>query len=343
MTRVRTASRLHFGLLGLGPDAPGGAGRWPNRLGEPVLPARRFGSVGLMVEAPGVELTVTPARGWSAQGPLAERALAFARHFVHNTQPHQVPPHQIVIEHAAPEHMGLGTGTQLALAVGRALAVVSGLVDSDVPALARLMGRGLRSALGVHGFAHGGFLVDGGKGVVDGLAPLVARVPFPPDWRLVLVLPPWGPGLHGLPEREAFHELATRGAALADTDALCRLVLLGMLPALREPDLAAFGEALYDFNARVGTAFAPVQGGAYADPQVAELVAWLRQSCPGVGQSSWGPGVFAVAGDEDRAGHLAHRVRERFSLEADQVLVTPACNRGAAVTNGADTPSGPGV
>jgi beta-RFAP synthase len=341
--RVRTGSRLHFGLLGVGPDVPGGAGRWPNRLGEPVLPARRFGSVGLMVEAPGVGLTVSPARDWSARGPLAERALAFTRHFLDSTQAHQTPPHQVVIEHAAPEHVGLGTGTQLALAVARALAVAGGLAHLDVPALARLMGRGLRSALGVHGFAHGGFLVDGGKGAVDGLAPLVARVPFPADWRLVLVLPPWGPGLHGLPERQAFHELATRHSALADTDALCRLVLLGMLPALREHDLAAFGEAVYDFNARVGTAFAPVQGGAYAGPQVAELVAWLRQTCAGVGQSSWGPGAFAVVGDEDRAGHLARRVRERFALDADQVLVTPACNRGAAVANGADMASGRGV
>ena len=346
MIRICTASRLHFGLLSVG---PGGPGRWPDRRGEPRLPARIFGSVGLMARAPGVRLTASPAPDWSAHGPLAERTLAFVRHFLQSAQPHQIPPQQIAIETAAPEHMGLGTGTQLALAVARALALAGGLAHLDAPDLARLMGRGLRSALGVHGFVHGGFLVDGGKGEPDALAPLVARVPFPTDWRLVLVLPPSGPGLHGLPEREAFQELAARPPAVADTDALCRLVLLGMLPALREHDLAAFGEALYDFNTRVGAAFAPVQGGPYASPRVAELVAWLRESCPGVGQSSWGPGVCAVVGDEDRGRHLAERVRRRFALDADQVLVTPACNRGALIDrdepagNGADRAAGPGV
>jgi beta-RFAP synthase len=334
MIRVRTGSRLHFGLLGVGPATPGHAGHWPSRLGEPALPARRFGGVGLMVQAPGVHLNASSAPDWSAHGPLAGRALAFVRRFLEQTAPHRIPPQQLLIEHAAPEHMGLGTGTQLALAVARALALAGGLAHLDVPDLARLMGRGLRSALGVHGFLHGGFMVDGGKGDTDRLAPLIARIPFPADWRLVLVLAPWGPGLHGLPEREAFHELAARQPALAETDALCRLVLLGMLPALRERDLAAFGEALHDFNARVGAAFAPVQGGPYAGPRVAELVAWLRQSCPGVGQSSWGPGVFAVVEDEERAAHLAGRVRRQFALGPEEVVVTPACNGGAATEVG---------
>jgi beta-ribofuranosylaminobenzene 5'-phosphate synthase len=331
MIRVRTASRLHFGLLSLGFAGPGRAGRWPDRRGEPVLPARGFGSAGLMVQAPGVCVTASPAPDWSAHGPLAERALAFARRFVQGILPHPIPPQRLAIDHAAPEHLGLGTGTQLALAVARALALAGGVPHFDAPDLARLMGRGLRSALGVHGFIHGGFLVDGGKGEADALAPLVARLAFPADWRVVLALPTWGPGLHGLPEREAFQQLAARQPALADTDALCRLVLLGMLPALQEQDLAAFGEALFDFNARVGAAFARVQGGPYAGPRVAELVAWLRESCPGVGQSSWGPGVFAVVGDGDRASHLAERLRLRFGLGPEQVLVTAACNHGATI------------
>jgi beta-RFAP synthase len=340
MIRVRTASRLHFGLLTVGRAGPGRAGRWPDRQGEPVLPARRFGSVGLMVQAPGVCVTAVPEPDWSAHGPLAERALASARRFVQAIQPHPIRPLRLAIDHAAPEHLGLGTGTQLALAVAQALALAGGLTYLSAPDLARLMGRGLRSALGVHGFAHGGFLVDGGKGEADALAPLVARLPFPTDWRLVLVLPPWGPGLHGLPEREAFQQLAARQSALADTDALCRLVLLGILPALQERDLTAFGEALFDFNARVGEAFAPVQGGPYAGPRVAELVAWLRQSCPGVGQSSWGPGVFAIVGDEDRASHLAERLRLRFGLGPEQVLVTTACNRGPAIEHDEDPAAG---
>jgi predicted sugar kinase len=68
-----------------------------------------------------------------------------------------------------------------------------------------------------------------------------------------------------------------------------------MLPALGGEDLEGFGEAMYEFNARVGDAFAPAQGGRYAGPAVAALVARLRGlGVTGVGQSSWGPTVFAV-------------------------------------------------
>src|SRR5262249_44297561 len=140
---------------------------------------------------------------------------------------------------------------------------------------ARRVGRGLRSALGIHGFAHGGFLVDGGKSRITRIAPLIARFPFPEAWRVLLVLFPEAAGHHGIRETRSFQQLGRRHAAL-DTGLLCRLVLLGMLPALAEHDLPAFGEALYEFNRRVGEAFAPVQGGVYAHPAAADVVADLR-------------------------------------------------------------------
>jgi len=318
MIRVRAPSRLHFGLLSLPPaEAP---------------LARSFGSVGLMVETPGLHLTATPATAWSAEGPLAERVLAFARRFVQSLPAeaaHQ--PQHFVVEQAPPEHAGLGSGTQLGLAVARALALAAGLPELDAVELARRVERGARSAIGVHGFAHGGFLVDGGRGTRNTIAPLVARVAFPEAWRLVLVVPPWGQGLHDHAESLAFHQLAGQPAYPGRADALCRLVLLGMLPALVERDLEAFGEAVYDFNRRVGEVFARAQGGTYASPRVAELVAFVRhQGVRGAGQSSWGPTVFAVAEDADRAEDLARRIRTRFALADAEVFSTRACNSGAA-------------
>jgi predicted sugar kinase len=115
------------------------------------------------------------------------------------------------------------------------------------------------------------------------------------------------------------------------------LVLLGILPALVEGDANAFGEALYEFNVKVGEAFAPVQGGIYAGPRIAERIAFVRgQAVRGVGQSSWGPTVFAVVADAERALELAAQLRQRFVLSEAAVLVTQACNHGARlnVTNG---------
>jgi beta-RFAP synthase len=330
MIRVRAPSRLHFGLLSLFCGE-----MWPNRLGEQAVPARRFGGAGMMILDPGIDLTVRPAAEWSAHGALADRALTYARHFAHALAPDVVRPQHLEIHRAGPAHIGLGVGTQLGLAIARGLAVSFGLPDLDVIELAKRVGRGRRSGIGVHGFAHGGFLVEAGHRSADAVAPLVARADFPESWRVVLILPPWAAGLHDREEEEAFAALRDGKMDLETTDSLCRLILLGMLPALREYDPNAFGEALYDFNLRAGQMFAAIQGGPYASREVTELVNFVRrQGIRGVGQSSWGPAVFAITEDHARAADLAHRIRQHFSLEPGNVLVTSACNHGAMVESG---------
>lgn len=317
MVVLRTGSRLHFGLLGVG-AAPA----------RPGLTARRFGGVGLMVESPGLWLEALPAPAWSAEGALAGRALAFAERFARSFPLEAVRPQHFRVRSAPPEHAGLGTGTQLGLAVARLAAAASGRPDLSAAELAVRVGRGRRSGLGVHGFAHGGLLVDGGKGAADAVAPLVARFAFPPEWLVVLVVPPWSQGLHGDAETRAF-EQCCENAPVAATDALSRLVLLGVLPAVAERDFTAFGEAIHEFNRRAGEVFAAAQGGVYVG-RVGELVAFLRgQGARGAGQSSWGPAVFAFAEDPDRAGDLARRVRARFGLDEAQVQVSAARSQGA--------------
>jgi beta-RFAP synthase len=330
MIYVTTGSRLHFGLFHLPSDR---LESWPDRMGEPILPSRQFGGVGLMIDDPGLQLTAAPASTWSAEGPLAERALAFAKHYAELAGEMSAPCH-IALQRAAPEHAGFGTGTQLGLAVARALAETSKSSIPDVAILAQRVGRGQRSALGVHGFAQGGFLVEAGQRQPDVISPLVARVAFPEGWRIVVVLTRGTSGLHGASEKQAFARLTT--PTMATTDALCRLVLLGMLPALIERDIRAFSEALFDFNARVGEAFAPVQGGTYANSRIAEGVRFIRdRGVHGTGQSSWGPAVFAIVADEDQANILARRLQQRFNLEADDLVVTCARNRGAEIVHGA--------
>jgi beta-RFAP synthase len=290
---------------------------------------RRFGGVGLMVERPGVRVTVAAAPAWSAEGPSADRALAFARQFVQTLSADGgYPPQRVVVEQCSREHTGLGTGTQLGLTVARALAAAYGL---EMPAaeLACRVGRGRRSALGIHGFQSGGFLVEAGQGERPGLAPLVARADFPEAWRVVLVLPRSGQGLHGPPETQVFRDLPP--TALARTDAMCRLVLLGMLPALVGGDCRAFGEALYEFNQKAGEFFRAAQGGLYANAAVAERVEFLRGlGVAGAGQSSWGLAVYAVVPEVGRAEAVARCLRQRFALGDDEVVVTAGCNGGAA-------------
>jgi beta-RFAP synthase len=136
---------------------------------------------------------------------------------------------------------------------------------------------------------------------------LVGRYVFPPEWRIVLLRPTGETVWHGSREYEAFSHLTHANP----TEALCRILLTGMLPALAAQDVDAFGEALYEYNTRAGEGFAAAQDGAYASAVVADCVQALRrQGVRGAGQSSWGPTVFAVIEDVEKATWLRERLNE---------------------------------
>jgi beta-RFAP synthase len=316
MIRIRTPSRLHFGLFSL-PSAPSGAAAM-----------RNFGGVGLMIDQPGIELTVAEAKAWSADGPLAVRALHFAQAYCASLGMERA--FQLHVQASASEHAGLGTGTQLGLAVARAIGELTGQ-RTDSVTLAKHVGRGLRSALGVHGFERGGFLVEGGKKTDTAIAPLLVRHDFPDDWRILLITPRNLAGTHGRREIEAFADLATLERNERRTDELCRLVLLGMLPALVERDLNVFSEALYEFNRQVGEMFQPAQGGVYAHPRIEEIVMMLRKvHIHGVGQSSWGPTIFVIVA-VDQAVEIGDWLVDRKGIAREEIVITSACNHGAVV------------
>ncbi len=325
MIEVRAPSRLHFGLL-----HSASARAWKNIDGEPSLPARRFGGVGLLIDDPGLQLRIEPAKEWSALGPVADRALDFARRFTATLPPNAIGPQTIFVDRGPPEHCGLGTGTQVGLSVAKALAIASGHPEWDSVELAKRVGRGVRSAVGIHGFNRGGLIVEGGKRDDQAIAPLVAHEVLPTEWRVVLIVPGAELGLHGAAERLAFDQL-TADTDPTLTDTLCRLVLLAMLPAIRERDCRLFGEALYDFNARVGEQFSKAQGGRYASPLCSRIVEFVRErGITGVGQSSWGPALFAITEDESSARTLARQIEGEFRTAVRLWLTRPS--RGAVIT-----------
>jgi beta-RFAP synthase len=313
--RVRTGSRIHFGLLSPGEGGP-----------------RRFGGAGLMVDRPGVDLIAAPAPSFCVEGPLAGRAASVARSFTGGE-----PRCSIRIEAAPREHSGLGTGTQLGMAVAKALSILAGEGGLAVEDLARRAGRGRRSAIGVHGFELGGFLADLGKGRGEGLSPLAAHLAVPEEWRFVLLAPAAGGGISGRVEEEAFEAL---GAVPARTlDALSRTLLLGLIPSVMERDFGAFSAALREYGDLAGQCFRAAQGGVFARPEAAALVDLLRRlgAC-GSGQSSWGPTVYAAAAAEDEAAFLAREVADRFGTGVEITVACPL-NAGARVDIAGGTPS----
>jgi beta-RFAP synthase len=285
---VEAPARLHFGVLDLG-----------GRLG------RHFGGLGAAIPCPSLLLEAAPAATLTATGPDAERALEFARRFLaFHGRPETS---RLVVHRAIPSHAGLGSGTQLGMAVARALAELHGLSTEPLE-LVRAVGRGKRSAIGTWTFAFGGFIVEGGRKVgSEGIAPLLARFAVPSGWRCVVAVPPGAPGLSGEAEAAAFNQLPAPPDR--EVERVSHLVLMQLLPALVEADLVSFGEALSEVQRITGAWFAQQQGGIFApgptERLVGDMAAW---GAAGVGQSSWGPAVYGFVDSGEAARELAERV-----------------------------------
>lgn len=319
MVTVVAPSRLHFGLYGFGQQA-----------------ARQFGGVGAMIQSPGIRLTARPARNFSAVGPLADRVCEFAQRWATFYRPTggsdsapQLPGAAIEIIQAPPEHSGLGVGTQLGLSVAAALNALHAMPPVTPLELAQSVGRAQRSAVGTYGFVHGGLIAERGKMPGEVMSPLDARVSLPEEWRFVLVTPRTAAGLAGQAEVQAFEQLPS--VPLARTDELVRLAREALLPAAAQGDFAHFSAALDRYCYLAGLCFAAVQGGAYNGPMLTQLVASMK-SCgaTGVGQSSWGPTLFALMPDQQSAEAFSTCLRQHAGINFETVISAPN-NRGATV------------
>jgi beta-RFAP synthase len=306
---VTAAARLHLGFL----DMNGNLGR-------------RFGGIGLSISGPKTRLALKRASETLVEGAETERARRLLRKAQEALSP--LSAHHLTIQEAIPAHAGLGSGTQLALAIATALRRLEDL-PLEPNGDAALLERGARSGLGAGLFQAGGFVVDGGRGASGLTPPVIARLPFPAAWRILLVTDHHAKGLNGELEREAFAALPPFSEVQAGD--LCRRVLMQALPALAERDLAAFGEAITHIQAVVGDYFAPAQNGRrFTSAGVAAVIArLLREGATGGGQTSWGPTGFAFVGDEAEARRLAERARSE--AEGVSIDIVEGLAHGARV------------
>jgi beta-RFAP synthase len=308
---VEAPARLHLGFL----DLNGGLGR-------------RFGSLGLAVDTLATRVHGERATHLEARGPGSERVLSVAQAF---SRARRLPGGaRLTVEQRIPEHAGLGSGTQLALAVGTALEQLYAR-ELDSRAIAGMLNRGGRSGIGVAAFDAGGFMVDCGRGDRLEVPRLALRLPFPERWRLLLVMDTRAQGLHGPEEIAAFACLPEFPEATAGH--LCRLLMMKVVPGLLEERLGPVADGIGEIQRVVGDHFAPAQRGRFASPAVSEVLAWMeRQGRAGVGQSSWGPTGFVLVEDEGMARRLERDLKQRFGeLSPLRYQIVAARNRGATV------------
>jgi beta-RFAP synthase len=311
---IRTPARFHLGMFSFG---------------DPSI--RAFGGTGLMLDRPGVVVRLRKAARFEATGPHGDRAVAFARECSAAWDLPASAAWQIEVVSAPRAHVGLGSGTQLALAVAAGVRALSGLLpgawarggvrgvtlDESIRC-AGGVGRGRRSSIGIHGFAAGGLIVEAGRlaagklGIDSGRAedrsPLVARAVLPESWRGVLVIDRAAEGLHGEAERAAFRSLppVDRGV----TAELVRLSVMDLVPAANEGRFAEFATAFHAYGQLAGLPFEPASRQLPFHGEIGRLIGRFADlGVRGAAQSSWGPAVLGCcesAGEAERvAGELA--------------------------------------
>jgi len=313
--QVTAAARLHLGFL----DLAGNLGR-------------RFGSIGLAIDAFETRVQLRESPGVEVLGQERERSLRLARRICESLG--LDARGQLIVKNAIPAHAGLGSGTQLALAIATAFRKFARLpLDSREDA--RLLDRGRRSGVGVALFERGGLAVDAGRGAKTEVPPVVAQMSFPRDWRVLLILDPRVEGAHGEAESRAFARLPPFPASAASE--ICRRTLMQILPGAAEQDLEAFGDGVASVQEIVGDHFAEGQGGGrFLSAAVGRTALRLKAlGARGIGQSSWGPTGFAFASDPTHAEFLAREARPDCE-PGIEIRICKARERGAEIREAED-------
>jgi beta-ribofuranosylaminobenzene 5'-phosphate synthase len=321
---IRTPSRVHVTLI----DLHGGSGRVD-------------GGIGITLDEPGMllEAELSPAFSVSGGDPaLQERVRRIASDVLQKLG--AGGSIAITVRSTFPSHAGLGSGSQLALAVARAIAELHGR-HLPVPELAKIVGRGGTSGIGTAAFEYGGFIVDGGHRFGDGgektdfrpsaasrgvsPPPVIARHDFPTDWRILLAIPAVPAGASGGREVDIFRNNCP--VPLDEVRQLSHEVLMRMLPGIAGRDLALFGSSI---NAVQKLGFKKVEL-AHQSPLVTDLLDVLRDAgAAGAGLSSFGPAVYAVG---DTGMTAMEQAAASFMKEqgGGTTLITAARNGGAVV------------
>lgn len=312
MLRINTPSRLHMTLIDMNASK-----------------GRVDGSIGLTLDEPVISITaersdVIEVTGTSEHAKRMKKSAALLL-------PDGAGIH-INIEKDYPSHVGMGSGTQAALAAGMA---VNRLYDLglNVYEIAAKVGRGGTSGIGVAAFDKGGFILDGGhkfsekKAFLPSAAsnlppaPIILRKNFP-DWPVVVAIPAHK-GAYMKKEENIFQTECP--VPLREVEKLSHIILMKLLPALADEDMVAFGSSI---NAIQELGFKKKEVGLQPVSNV--LMKILREEgAYGAGMSSFGPTVYAFGEDAEELKKIA----VEFLGGKRKVFITKARNKGAKIKN----------
>ncbi len=299
---VKTPSRLHFTLI----DLNGSLGRID-------------GGIGVTLDYPNVLIEAEPSKSILVEGEKKDLAESIIRKAINKISPGNGV--KIKIKSTIPDHVGLGSKTQLSLAIATAINRIYAR-NFSVRELVKIVGRAGTSGIGVAAFERGGFILDGGHSFGPGKqkekflpssaslappAPVIIRQDVPEDWFFVIGIPNVDKGAHGAREVGIFKKYCP--IPLREVEKLSHLILMKTLPAIMDKDIEVFGKSLHEIQ-KIGFKKVEVE---LQDRVVKKLINFMIENgAYGSGVSSFGPAVYGLVSGIETA--------EKLSLETELFL-----------------------
>ncbi len=315
--KIRTPSRIHFTLIDLNGEM-----------------GRADGGAGISVEEPHIEISGYISEENSLSGNIVNlyRFESVSQRFSELTGNNA----SINVLSDYKSHVGMGSGTQISLAIGE---VYNRLFDLhlSVKEIAEITGRGGTSGIGVAAFQSGGFIVDGGHSTKEKTGftpssvskasppPVISRQEFPP-WKIVVVTPNLT-GFSGADEVSLFEKHCP--VPIEDVRKVSHLILMKMIPAVMESDLEDFGDSLWAIQ---GLGFKKAEVDQYGS-MMWDALKNLRELTPAVGMSSTGPTIYAITDTDAKAREIQGYAAKYFQgkgLDCEKIITT-ARNKGADI------------
>lgn len=313
--KIRTPSRIHLTLI----DLNGEIGRVD-------------GGAGIAIEEPHIEIRGSKSGEDSLSGNIVnlDRFKSVSQRFKRFTGNNA----SIEVLSDYKSHVGMGSGTQISLAIGEVYNRLFGL-NLSVKGIAEITGRGGTSGIGVAAFQSGGFIVDGGhptrekKGFTPSSAskasppPVISRQDFP-SWKIVAVTPELT-GSSGADEVSLFEEHCP--VPIEDVRKVSHLILMKMIPSVMESNLDDFGSSLWEIQS---LGFKRVEVDQYGS-MVWDVLKKLKELTPAVGMSSTGPTIYAITDTNSKEiQKYAVKYFQDKGLDCEKII-TSARNKGADI------------
>jgi beta-ribofuranosylaminobenzene 5'-phosphate synthase len=241
-----------------------------------------------------------------------------------------------------PSHVGLGSKTQLSLAIATAIMKLKQINNISIKELTRLMERGGTSGIGWRGFTSGGFIVDAGHEFGVGKeketylpssastsadpALTIFRHPIPEHWRFVLVIPNIKKGAYGDEEVSIFQTHAP--IPKTEVNEVSHQILMKIIPGILKKDIVCFGEGLKRIQS-IG--FKRIEIELQHDIVKNILKFFKEYKVKAYGMSSFGPSVVAITESDEEANVLLREVQKLISGYGGHIYICKPNNFGAKI------------